>query len=402
MTMAPMTQWRAVAAGAALAVAACSSSETGGGGGTQAAGGNGTGGSSSTSGTAGSGAGTVDCGDGPDVEIYDTSGPIEHGSQVTLQGCRFGEKQPAPPLKWDDFESGTDGEDIGNGWLISRGGGDAPVYPRYSPANQRSGSARSVEQPYTEPGQYNCNFGLHDSEGHTEYFISFHRFAETGPGPDRSRNYKIMSLRAGSATHWEGPPVFRHDMYPQTTSGHSYLGDCDDNTIGDTWANGHELEEQSWERFDYHMNLDQGAAGSGNARYARWKDGQLRAEGAGQAVLGSCEWTNIYINGYFARNKLENGNEAPCNDGCPATFWVDDVYIDITQARVELCDTPAWSAIAGTGASCEIQVPVSWSDSAITVTANVGAFADEATAYLYVIDGEGRVNETGFATTVSR
>lgn len=70
------------------------------------------------------------------------------------------------------------------------------------------------------------------------------------------------------------------------------------------------------------------------------------------------------------------------------TTRLDDIYIDNTIARVELCDAPTWSA----STHCEIQIPSSWSDSSITITGNQGSFSNMNGTYLYVVDANGIVS----------
>jgi hypothetical protein len=62
-------------------------------------------------------------------------------------------------------------------------------------------------------------------------------------------------------------------------------------------------------------------------------------------------------------------------------IWWDDIYVNDTWQRVELCNAAK--------DHCEIQVPSSWSDTSITATVNAGAFETGDTAYLYVYDLDG-------------
>jgi len=70
--------------------------------------------------------------------------------------------------------------------------------------------------------------------------------------------------------------------------------------------------------------------------------------------------------------------------------YYDSIYVDKTQARVELCDTSTWSART----HCEIQPPTAWANdgSQITVNYNPGSFTNGQTAYVYVVDSNGAVS----------
>jgi hypothetical protein len=76
--------------------------------------------------------------------------------------------------------------------------------------------------------------------------------------------------------------------------------------------------------------------------------------------------------------------------GAPTTgAWnFDDLYIDYSWARVELCDTSDW-------ATCrhrEVQVPQQWADGQVVVDLNQGSFSPGSTVFLFVVDPDRRVS----------
>ena len=86
-----------------------------------------------------------------------------------------------------------------------------------------------------------------------------------------------------------------------------------------------------------------------------------------------------------------------------AKAWFDDVYIDNTSARIELCTLSSWELIQSTGAHCEIQIPhTTWDDNSLEFTVNLGSFTQDdidGGLLLFVIDENGVVSN-GFAVTV--
>lgn len=76
--------------------------------------------------------------------------------------------------------------------------------------------------------------------------------------------------------------------------------------------------------------------------------------------------------------------------------YYDDVYIDNTQARIEVCNASTWSSVT----QCEIQIPSAWSPNSVTITANQGSFANSQNAYIYVVDSDGNVNANGYPITI--
>jgi hypothetical protein len=77
-------------------------------------------------------------------------------------------------------------------------------------------------------------------------------------------------------------------------------------------------------------------------------------------------------------------------------MYVDDVYIDNTRARVELCAGATWA----TRGVCHPQLPSAWAGSSVEVTLNTGQWAGGETVYLYVVNSEGQVNADGYELTL--
>ncbi|MDD2735981.1 MAG: hypothetical protein PHF56_18765 [Desulfuromonadaceae bacterium] len=69
-------------------------------------------------------------------------------------------------------------------------------------------------------------------------------------------------------------------------------------------------------------------------------------------------------------------------------MYFDDMYIDNSLARVELCNTPTWA----TRTYCEIQPATAWVVDKITVNFNRGGFTDGQKVYVYVVDSNGVVS----------
>jgi len=71
-----------------------------------------------------------------------------HGQTITITGTGFGTKTQAAPLKFDNFEGGTLGANIANGWaLVSY---DPLYHPIYSNTQLRANSTRSAQARLAE------------------------------------------------------------------------------------------------------------------------------------------------------------------------------------------------------------------------------------------------------------
>jgi hypothetical protein len=69
-------------------------------------------------------------------------------------------------------------------------------------------------------------------------------------------------------------------------------------------------------------------------------------------------------------------------------YWVTDVYVDNSWARVMIGDSPVFSKATDR----EIQIPYRWSDRGIKVYANIQAFPRGRPMYLFVVDAKGNAS----------
>ncbi len=74
--------------------------------------------------------------------------------------------------------------------------------------------------------------------------------------------------------------------------------------------------------------------------------------------------------------------------------YVDDMYVDFTQARVEISKSPTW--LETKRIHKELQIPTAWSEKSIKIQVNQGSFNIGDMVYLYVVDEEGNVNNQGY------
>lgn len=311
---------------------------------------------------------------GPSVASVSTG---QDAATLVITGSGFGEKPEAPPMKWDNFESGAVGQRLGNGWYTTSTLRDPAQYVQDI---VRTGSTRSVRQNFTN-GQYNATVGLTGLNARRLY-VSFWKYMTVGGGGP-SRNYKLVAFRGGAPGQWDYPNG-RHDIYPITGSGHLVTIETSGaSTQLNEWHGGYDLTTAKWQRFDYY--IDMGDPGVANGAFGWWLDGKTRILATNRLIRTTpTTYSNLYINSYYSHDT--NEAEAVC--------WLDDIYVDSTQARVEICDSSSWD---GRG-HCEVQVPTTWSAGAgsnvIKVSVNRGSFSlkELAAAYLYVVDSKGNVS----------
>lgn len=327
---------------------------------------------------------------GPFPQIAAVSGSITHNGAVTLSGSDFGAKPQGPPTKQDYFESGGLGLRVGNGWFTwSNIGGHEPKYSS-SQARQSTRAKVAAYQDFSA-GAYNSTIGLIDQAIRTLYVSGW--FYNTVAG-NKSRNFKWFALRAGAGDAWNSPNV-RMDAYPDTNSGHIYTAEeaapvCDgtgnaDHKLLESWTVEGNTFSGAWHRFEFWFKSDSTGP---NGRITAWRDLQTWATDSGQALSLDCPLRKVFMSSYFADDGV--GTPRPTMN-----FYWDELYIDNTLARVELCNSPQWASRQ----HCEIQLPVTWSANTITAKLNFGALPN-GKAYLYVIDSQEKVNPNGYEITV--
>lgn len=74
---------------------------------------------------------------------------------------------------------------------------------------------------------------------------------------------------------------------------------------------------------------------------------------------------------------------------------MDDVYVDTTPARVEICDAATFAERA----HCEVQPRTAWADGTISATLNRGTFSPGDIAYVFVVDAD-NVPSAGYQITI--
>lgn len=316
---------------------------------------------------------------GAQPAVNQLAGELVHLGQVEIFGTGFGQKSPAAPMIYDNFDGGTPGSRIGGGWFTdsARPG----YYPTYSNAIFRRIGGQSARQNFTD-GNYNSTLGLVHLEELTgdpqsPLYVSGWFFNTTSGAP--SRNVKIISFRGGGAGTWDNPQL-RADFYPSTSGGHLYAADCAGTTIMQDWGLGNQMYSNAWHRLEAYENVQTG--------YTLWKDLDEWASISGTLHASDCYYRNLYMMSYFA---TDVGTPRPSME----FFW-DELYVDITRARVEIGDAATWAACTHR----EIQIPSAWSNDAITVNVNQGSFQNGQQVYLYVVDGNGQVNQQGLAVSI--
>ena len=301
--------------------------------------------------------------------ISGVSGEISQKKSVRINGNNFGSKQNGSPLKYDNFESGSVGVPVmgegSGGWETTTARGSSYA-PSYSTGKVRYNGTQSLYQNFTN-GNYTNYIKLSQNtipSGTRRLYVSGWFNLETGGAP--SRNTKILNM--GACNSWQT----RLDIYPSNGSGHLY---ANDGRYQDWGARVDRVfkNDGHWHRLEGWLDLGKGYRDVS-------MDLRRVAQISGNFVSSSCGLTYLLIGHYFA---TDTGSPKPW----AKRYW-DEIYVDTTQARIEIGDNADWDRCSHR----EIQIPTSWSNSSIEFRVNQGTFNNGATNYLFVVNESGEIS----------
>jgi hypothetical protein len=305
--------------------------------------------------------------------ISSVAGSPSHGQTLTITGSAFGTKPTAAPVLWDTVDNISSYTGLSNGATIPMGGAN----PWPSPYGNSSGNNRvkyntADLQRGVSTAQYkvtNANDGYLDglTWAATNYaYVSWWWKTDTNVGPgDHSSKF----LRMSNASDETGKTFSWNQQAAYLFNNPDY--------VGNVWV-GFNGNPNSWSFFEAWFN-------SANQTWA------VRVNGS---YLANSTWTGAA----FQFNELWRiGFDGGGNSPPSITWWMDDIYVDSSLARVMLGNA---STYAGSR-HFEMQIATAWSNSSVSVVVNQGSFGLGSAAYVYVVDASGAVNANGFPVTIT-
>ena len=323
--------------------------------------------------------------------INSVEGTINDGETITINGSDFRTKTISEPLRYDDFEDGIAGSIIPSNevWRTDE-----------TPALTWSDEVVRVSGKLSAKQSYNTEYrsaGFYLSEPHSsevtdiipfgtqELYVSGWFWFKMWGGLSNNTKFINMGVPDTPGLGNNGWQT-RIDGYPKSGSGHLYAhlsDDCtskgtDDKTqyVHDYNANVENVfrPDSAWHRGETYLRI--GTNGYRDVYIDGVKIGEIK----GGFTSDDTEIEYLLIGHYFDLK----GTGSP-----QAVRYWDELYVDVTQARVEIGDASTWDACSHR----EIQVPTEWSDGSITFTANQGSFETLVGKYLFVVDADGNASE---------
>lgn len=321
------------------------------------------------------------------------TGNMTNGSSITISGSSFGTKLTGAPQRWDNFESGTVGAIInGNNPIVGEVWSDwvnTSSRPTYGTGMLRTNSTRSAQSALTGESTQCLQ---HIREANPEWYFTYWYYFDQADSERQSKPWILYGSSNDEPIAYAGWGQVAVDQGIRMSfiDGGSALTGWP--PAYDGWWAGPDVTQarNRWIRIEVYLKESSGANVQ-DASYRMW----TYLNNGSPPVLGPYRYPKaVSRTGSGHWRQLMIG---PYKGGGPATLhvYMDDIYIDSTQARVEICDTATWAART----KCEIQIPSAWSTTSITATVNRGSFGATDNAYLYIVDSNGDANNNGYAIT---
>jgi len=321
--------------------------------------------------------------------VSSVSGTLTHGSTLIINGNGFGIKGTAAPLVWENFEWGNDGDEIHgmNEWAQANYGGtiNTQIDTTQSYGVDFRSSYYFVDPPEGSQAPEDEEFGfIRKSFAESDQvYVSYMVRIEQTPGSG-ARMWKL-----GRIVNWSARPIYNEPPYmgvtwwPSEWDSHYDIG----GRQIEVFSSGGYIAN-TWHRIEMWMKLSS-PADTANGELEFWRNYSRRPP-SNITITRTVSVANEKIDTFISPHSYVN------SIGGKYEIWMDDLYIDNTKARIEICNSSKWSMKT----HCEIQIPTAWSADSITATINQGGFSNLKDAYLYIIDANGNVSNSGIGVVL--
>lgn len=318
------------------------------------------------------------------AQISGISGSFIHGESITISGASFGVKSPAPPTRFEDFESSGSlrvGGATWDDWDYS----DTDDMTLQSVIANRGQSAQIDQGADNEPTFVPVIGMVKTVPAVDQRFYSFQKsyydWSRTWVGD--SCNHKIIRVWSDNGTGSQPDFVGNYPINNITVEGATA---CTQNVNGVYPAMAE--NEDVWFTFEYFLGQNSAVDQCDGIVMIYQNEAEL-------INRSNYAFNDTDTPGLLETFGLEWSQDGTSPSGTVYTY-VDDVYIDLNSfAHVIIGD----ASTLATSAHREIQIPSAWADDSVTITVNQGSFADQDTAYLFVVDAAGAVSD-GYPVTI--
>ena len=339
--------------------------------------------------------------------VSGVTGTLEQDATITIAGSSFGSKSTANPCIWETHEDGTldTAADIGtwhswthltlsasqqrhsnstyNGGINFDGGAGASYGSRTGGASTPDGSTWYIQYWFYLASDFAFDGDQDNNLGNIKLF----RLWSSGSDINnlriqfRARYDSDLVVEAADEGHdWE--PVTPGDNWIDEIMGWGDPGEISGGWLG--WKHYEvDVSTGSWHCFQF--QYEESAIDTYDGQLKWWFDGTLILDVDDVRTRTSASNANSSMRPHtvgFYNSHTDN----PDGDN---HFYIDDMYIDDTWARVEVGDSATYAACT----QREIQVCDAWSATSITLDDfNQGSYELDDPVYFYVTDSDGNTS----------
>lgn len=311
----------------------------------------------------------------PNISSVSGAGMYQTGNTITISGTGFGAHRDYSPSHqylanyFDDFESGALNRSAGF-WDV---GDQSGIVLDNGPRN-RANSTYCARQERGDTTKKTILGHYGDSTQRQLYIYGWRWFQDFNTVD--GTNAKIFRVWSSYSSDYNwvmgvlGPTAWQTGRFGWTIeTSHTVAGNVYYGSLGSEFR-------ESWHLYEIFIDRE-------NNLITVWMDGQekLRASPADWGTFNP--YAIIY-------DRYSHETDSPYT-------YTDDCYISHTQARVMIGNSPQFSSATHR----EIQLPLSWTDTSVSIRFNRGSFPSADTVYLYVVDGAGGVNASGYPIQLS-
>jgi len=304
---------------------------------------------------------------------------FKHGSTARITGSGFGVKSPAKPYLWAPFDGSAQPSNLGvvTNWSLSN-----MVYGSGQGYSGTGGLVSSGKEPWT--AKVNASGFAWNDYGQKMFLF---RRVRRNFDITSDMNWKTIRVWADHSKTGTNYP----NWYLATSNNRLYV----EGIKAGSWVPGGGRGSANAWRTDEFVIQANSSASVADGIFLYTVDSEVveslprpgtspsdvkdRWKMKDNSSSGSAPMTEFYpVHGVMAVVTVPSHYR----------YWVDDVYIDTTWARVVVGNHPTLED----STHREIQIPRTWSSSSIEVLVNLQSFPDDEPRYLFVVDLDGNAS----------
>lgn len=341
---------------------------------------------------------------------------FENGTTISVTGTGFGTKNGAHvgggPILWDNFEEGTNLASLATtntNWEAYSEADDNG--PRYRSARSYSGSLSVGNTTLDIPTSGGFDTVYYDFPRYSDFVFASYKLRMDGWSAPTSGytnvadfiNIKLHRIHRGVGTYYSSSyglsmlSTVASNLNPHYAQAH-FHGTND--AAGDDWTD-KKIQgiTNNWFHIEHTRRLSTPDVSDGFEKVNFFMPvantlGRVRQSTEYNPVTNRLS-AYPYQNKSFLMGVMYAGFRT--NGDFHVQIYNDDVYLDDTWARVFIGDNITYD-------NCkfiELQKPVSWTTSSISIVVNTGQFTNGEQAFLFVAGEDGNVNSSGMEITIN-